>query len=416
MSAQPSNDMTARLVRAGQVFRPSGPIDTQDMFSGRGKQIVEVIGAFGEQGRHAAIFGERGVGKTSLAKTVHEFMPEFIISLRVGCDRTDSFSSIWQKVIDELKAATLRANWPHGEQDATLERAVEFLCYDEVGPDQVRHFLSLLTNIAPTVVFLDEFERVADSATKSLLADTIKMLSDNLVNATIVIVGVADDVDGLIAQHQSIGRSLAQIPMPRMENDEIAGIYEKGFPPLSVSVDPDLLFRLERLPQGIPHFAHRLGLEVARRVILDSRNKATQDDVRFAITSAISSADESLTRAYTDATDSAHKTLYKSVLLACALAPVNAMGYFAPGELRPTLRRITGEVLDIPRYARHLVQFCNERGPVLERRGGEHKWRYRFIDPMMRPYVVMMAVDAGVSEDVLEIAPGPTDSARLFEP
>lgn len=404
-----------RLGRAAQLFQPSGPIDRQDLFSGRGRQIIQVISAFGESGRHAAIFGERGVGKTSLAKVIHEFMNEFVISLRVNCDQGDNFSSIWGKAIDSLTEATTAPGWPHGEHDATVERAVEFLRFDAIGPDQVRHFMRILSTIAPTIIFLDEFERVADSATKSLLADTIKTLSDNLVYATLVIVGVADDVDGLIAQHESIGRSLAQIPMPRMENDEIAGIYEKGFRPLEIDVNEDVMYRLVRLPQGIPHFAHRLGIELSRILILDSRYVATEEDLRQAIRASIDNADENLTRAYTDATDSAHKTLYESVLLACALAPVNAMGYFAPGDLRPPLKRITGEVFDIPRYARHLVQFCNERGPVLERRGGEHRWRYRFIDPMMRPYVVMKAVNAGVSEDVLEIAPGPNESERLFE-
>ncbi len=132
-----------------------------------------MIGALGEAGRHAAIFGERGVGKTSLAKVIHEFMPVFVISLRVNCDQSDNFSSIWEKVIDELTGATLRSDWPHGEEDEIVSKAVEFLRYDEVGPDRVRHFMQLLSQIAPTVIFLDEFERVSDRATKALLADTI---------------------------------------------------------------------------------------------------------------------------------------------------------------------------------------------------------------------------------------------------
>jgi hypothetical protein len=73
-----------------------------------------------------------------------------------------------------------------------------------------------------------------------------------------------------------------------------------------------------------------------------------------------------------------------------------------------------GETYDIPRFSRHLVQFCNERGPILERRGGERRWGYRFVNPMMRPYMVMRAVDAGISEDVLEIAPSSSEPETLF--
>jgi len=49
----------------------------------------------------------------------------------------------------------------------------------------------------------------------------------------------------------------------------------------------------------------------------------------------------------------------------------------------------------------------------LERRGGERKWRYRFMEPMMRPYIIMRAITSGVSLDVLLLAP-PTEEGRLF--
>jgi hypothetical protein len=38
----------------------------------------------------------------------------------------------------------------------------------------------------------------------------IKVLSDNSVPATLVLVGVADSVDALIVEHQSIERALVQ--------------------------------------------------------------------------------------------------------------------------------------------------------------------------------------------------------------
>jgi len=342
-------------------------------------------------------------------------MPEFVISLRVNCDPSDNFSSVWEKVIDELVAATHRSDWPHGEEDQIAERAVELLRFDEVGPENVRHFLALLGEIAPTVVFLDEFDQLCDPATKSLLANTIKTLSDNLVQATLVIVGVADNVDELITEHRSVERSVAQILMPRMSRDEIEEIYRKGFPPLQLEVAEGLLERLIRLPQGLPYFAHRLGLEAARCAIRDNRFSLTANDLTHAISVAVQGADESLTSAYVNATASSHKTLFEDVLLACALTPGDAMGYFAPGDVRNPLKRVTGHSIDIPRFARHLVQFCSNRGPVLERRGGEHRWRYRFINPMMRPYVVMRAVDSGVSDDVLETAEPESPSDRLFE-
>jgi hypothetical protein len=45
---------------------------------------------------------------------------------------------------------------------------------------------------------------------------TIKTLSDNAssIKTTLILVGVADSVDELIGEHQSIERAIKQVPMP----------------------------------------------------------------------------------------------------------------------------------------------------------------------------------------------------------
>jgi len=70
------------------------------------------------------------------------------------------------------------------------------------------------------VIILDEFDRVHDEDSRVLMADTIKTLSDQLVSTTMVIVGVADDVNQLISSHASIDRNLVQVLMPRMSKSD----------------------------------------------------------------------------------------------------------------------------------------------------------------------------------------------------
>jgi hypothetical protein len=135
--------------------------------------------------------------------------------------------------------------------------------------------------------------------------------------------------------------------------------------------------------------------------VYGARNLISDTEVHQAVSKAIANTDESMTSAYVEATSSSHDTLYATVLLACALTPGDDLWYFAMGDVRAPMVRITGETYEIPRFARHLVQFCEERGPVLERRGGERRWRYRFINPMMRPYVIMRAYEQGVKGQIL---------------
>lgn len=407
--AHPEHDLIDRIRVLNEVFRPSAPVDHQDLFSGRTQQLLGITTAMGQAGRHVVIFGERGVGKTSLARVAGELMSGSSINLRLTCDQSDNFASIWAKAVDELTALTFSSTWKWGERGKeAATNAVQLLGYESVGPDKVRHFLRILSEVAPVVVFIDEFDRVVDAGTHALIADTIKTLSDQLVRATIVVVGVADDIDSLISEHASIERALAQVPMPRMTPDEVQGIFNNGFSRLDLTTSTASLGRLVSLPQGLPHFAHLLGLEAATPAVYGGRSSITDAEVHQAVTRAITNTDESMTSAYVEATSSSHDTLYATVLLACALTPGDDLGYFSMGDVRQPMLGITKEVFEIPRFARHMVQFCDERGPVLERRGRERKWRYRFINPMMRPYVIMRAYDEGTSEEILGLPSAPS--------
>jgi ABC-type uncharacterized transport system fused permease/ATPase subunit len=59
----------------GTVFTPAAPIDNKKLFSGRTSQLRDVIDAVNQRGQHAIIYGERGVGKTSLASVLEEYLP-----------------------------------------------------------------------------------------------------------------------------------------------------------------------------------------------------------------------------------------------------------------------------------------------------------------------------------------------------
>src|SRR5947209_1144915 len=49
------------------VFKPTTPINSFDLFCGRQNESRSLVAAVNQNGQHAILFGERGVGKTSLA-------------------------------------------------------------------------------------------------------------------------------------------------------------------------------------------------------------------------------------------------------------------------------------------------------------------------------------------------------------
>lgn len=85
--------------------------------------------------------------------------------------------------------------------------------------------------------------------------------------------------------------------------------------------------------------------------------------------------------------------LYAQVLVACALAKKDELGYFPAKNVREPLSRIMGISYDIPAFAKHLNAFMDmERGSILQRRGSERSYRYRFSDPLMQPYALLSGI------------------------
>ena len=85
------------------------------------------------------------------------------------------------------------------------------------------------------------------------------------------------------------------------------------------------------------------------------------------------------------------------MLAACALAEPDELGYFTAVAVRTPLQLITGHTYDIPNFARHLNEFTkNEHGPVLQRTGETRRVRYRFVSPLVRPYIIMRSVADGL--------------------
>ncbi len=85
-------------VKLSMAFSPATAISRKDFFRGRGAALRRVIDAVNQTGQHVIIFGERGVGKTSLANVIADFLrplaSQEIISLKVNGFRESSFSDI----------------------------------------------------------------------------------------------------------------------------------------------------------------------------------------------------------------------------------------------------------------------------------------------------------------------------------
>lgn len=399
-SGAPSRSPIDRISALAAAFSPSAPIDQQALFSGRLAQLTDVLNAINQKGQHTVIFGERGVGKTSLARVLSGGLfinGHRIPTASINCDATTTFSGLWHKILREISLVSNKQGVGFTATTTTDVTALSTQLPQDVTPDDVRH---LLSRIGKTMIVIDELDRLKDKSVASLLADTIKTLSDHAVDTTLLLVGVADSVDTLIAEHQSVERALVQVRMPRMSPPELHQILDKGVETAQMTIESEARSKISGLSQGLPHYTHLLGLYASQRAAGAGRTHVTVEDVRAAIDTALARAQQSIISTYHKATNSPRENLYPQVLLSCALAPVDSLGYFAAVDVRSPLSGIMGKPYEIPAFSQHLNAFCEAlRGPVLHRTGSARRYRFRFVNPLMQPFVVMDGIRKGYITD-----------------
>lgn len=381
--------------QSSQLFKPASPITLVEFFSGRIAQLDKTYEAIFQEGQHVVLYGERGVGKTSLANIIGPYAVASgggkLIVGKINCDGTDSFASVWCKLLDTLSWVKEATGAGFIEQTTYERDSLKSQLPKDAAPNDVRLLLGSLPT--PVVIVFDEFDRLPKAVAKQF-TDLIKSLSDYAVPSTIIMVGVADTVEKLIEDHGSIDRALVQILMPRMSDAELEQILTTAAQKLSMTFSSDALSKIVKLSQGLPHYTHLVGLASVKDCLDDGFRDVDENNVGAGLKAAVDNAQHSIKTAHHKATISAHKdALFEEVLTACALARKDQLSYFQAADVAPKMSEIMGRQYEIPAFARHLKEFCSiARGTVLEKSGEKRGIRYRFTNPLMEPYVIMLAM------------------------
>lgn len=385
----PSSDGDWDFLRAAaqNLFKPKTPVDDDKLFAGRIGQINDLLDVVYEPGGHAIIFGERGVGKTSLAKIIEKkiapVIPNINVPEPISCMTGDDFYKIWGNAFNNYRAG-----------DTTPAQH-----FANVGnPYEVINALSDLPQNKMHIFIFDEFDRVTDDTTYHLMADMLKHLSNNPGKVTIIIVGVGDTLLDLFGKHESIVRCCEQIKMPRMSDAECREIINERIPRIGFTVDHQVTEQIIKLSQGLPGYVHLLGQLVLKNAIENRRTTIDESDLKIALSQALAKADHKARSDYYKAiSSSAADNKYKEVLIACALAESNEMGSFYAGSIRDPYSKIRGKPMDIPNYSTNLSNLCSdERGPALIKTGKPKRYQYRFANPLVQPLAIMIGANEGL--------------------
>jgi hypothetical protein len=402
-----------------EYFFPAKAISDASRLQGRNKELRSVEKALASDGRQCFIYGERGVGKTSLAKTAYrENFGERHEVLLVGCEESSSFSSIIRAIIEKgLRDSPIRqeTSWRKkfgiktGVFDAEFEKKVSEGKIPEISDvNQAIHVLSYVvkTRNFPPAVIIDEFDRITSDSQRTRFADFLKQVSDQDLKLKFIFCGISKDIESLIGAHLSTGRYIAPIELDRLNYSELWAIIKDACTKVSVEIDDEYLLRASQIADGYPYFMHLLGdcLFWSLQNAPYETEKVRLENFNEAVSEAVVDAEPILKEAYDKATKKYDK-IYEHILWAAA------GGTHLPRKYQDSYKIYKDQVA--PKfgedavsekrfYDRMLALTRSEFGEILQT--NKNGW-YSFRENVVRSYVRLRASQGGIDfgTDLLKI-------------
>jgi ATPase domain predominantly from Archaea len=408
----PEFDKEAFEAIIAEHFTPSKPISRLAHLYGRERKLKEIERAFASPGKHLFVFGDRGVGKTSMARTT--------AALRAGtdakqvpfvsCDKGASFFDmaanvnreilrVHPKLIDNLKVeASIDAKF------LKLSASKQLIGDAPTSAGTVHEVcdtLRLLTKgIRECVVIVDEFDQIAGDEDKKYFADLIKQVSDRELPVRFMLTGIGRSLEELIGVHLSTDRYVAPIALEPIPHDARWQILHNAAQAIGVKLDRDAVIRIGQISDGFPYYIHLIGEKLFWAAFDSSSAVKRIDDAIYGegLKLAIEETQTSLKTAY-DVATMKHKNSedYEHALWAVADGPMlkkQVSDIYSVSYLR-----ICTEIGRTPPLSKEaFYQRLNKlkkpaHGCILD--ANRQGW-YEFSENVVRGYVRLRAERAGV--------------------
>ncbi len=268
----------ARLALA-DALSASQPVTSRDRFAGRQDVLASLIGAIEQQRAHVVLYGERGIGKTSL---IHVFAETAraarYLVLYGSCGVEARFDDMFRTFASEIPLLYHNAVSPTADEGEHNRSFADLLDEGHIDP---RELADLFQKIVGTrvILVLDEYDRVADPAFRRNVAELIKNLSDRAARVQLVLTGVASNLDELIGFTPSIRRNIVGLAVGPMADAELAEILRRAEQATGLLFAPDARALIVRMSGGSPYLVRLLGNRAAGRALDDRRQAVGEGDV-----------------------------------------------------------------------------------------------------------------------------------------
>jgi Cdc6-like AAA superfamily ATPase len=423
------------LYEVENAFQPAKEISDVDRFAGRAKPVGDAFLALMAAGANIAIVGNRGIGKTSLARQMQNFgrgNNELLDKLKLHYDHNFDFQVIYLACGTEIKnredllarlltSEACLGSWlydiPKTKKmlhnlspklsvklfgmggEVGTSHTVEETSDAVVVPQSIEAiFENVVSNLVDEnltrdgiLIAIDEFDQIQDP---SGIGPFLKAFATNTTKIKFCIVGVAKDIQDLMQEHESSDRLFAGTiisldPMSGNELGEIVSIAEDKVHHYFIFSD-SARTRLIGLAQGHPYLVHLIGKFAFRSAYTSDKRVIDSDDIELVLqTIAENGSDPVLEGRYRKAV--ASSTQRESVLKALAENQDDKGEVWTTNAYKAALE---AGVDNSSQYVGQLV--TEEFGAEIERVRERY---YRFKDSLFAAYVKARPAMRGLARD-----------------
>lgn len=259
----PSSEALLRIV---DTFAPSQPVLDPANFTGRTKQLEQLICSIEEHRNHILVYGPRGCGKTSLALTLlSKAQQANYTTIYLTCSSSSSFESIFRSALRHIpRRYDLTAD---SLSDVANTNFSDLLPAEGVTPQLVGELFSRITGTR-VIVAIDEFELNSGLGIATEVVELMKNISDHGAPAHLLLIGAGASSEELLGHQDSIPRSLFRLKLEHMSDSELAAVITRLSKVAELDLTREALDELVSIAQGKLFAAKLIALRAAKSAAL----------------------------------------------------------------------------------------------------------------------------------------------------
>lgn len=361
------------------AFTPSQPVAEHRMFAGRADVLKTVIQSIEDQRLHVVLYGERGIGKTSVLHMLTRSATEArYIVIYTSCGANSTFDETFRAAAAAIPVLFHSA---FGPTTAEAEKGFTLADLLPAGPVSPRQFGDLCTKLTGTrvLIILDEFDRCESGAFRRDVAEIIKNLSDRQGRVQLILAGVAADLTQLVEHIPSIRRNIFALRVPKMTTAEVLEIVTNGERAAGFSFDPIARDEVVSVAHGSPYIANLICHHAGHAALDHGRSTVLPVDVSDALARAVAEFQGRVGKAAQNQIRKLIDQGLGEVMAVVARSALSADGAFSVSDLKAM------DDVDA-RKAQHFLDLLSAEGllSVVEDDGGK---RYLFNEEGLPTYL-----------------------------